>query len=125
MSRTYRAELAPFRLEPIHERYIERADRLEKLPAKVRQQTQRYETTCPYCGTADRLTAKVRVGAKKLVEDVPLTEDGYRIPNVRNRTTEILVIHCEGCEAAVDPMAYQSPIVFVRDRRRAQQILED
>lgn len=134
MSRTYRAELAPWRLHEIHPAYLDRAKKLESLPSKVRLQYPKFETTCPYCGERDKLVAKIRVGAKILVENVKLTPDGFVIPNVRNRTTEILVIHCTGDHthpqtgevswAAIDPMAYQSPIVFVRDRASAQRILE-
>lgn len=109
--------LARYRMEEICDKFIERAkeDARRRMSPGPRQHA--FETTCPYCGEKDKLKGTVRVGAKDQEQDVPMTDEGYEehLPPTRDRDTEILIIECEACEAAVDPMAYLSPSVFVRN----------
>jgi hypothetical protein len=133
MSRTYAAELAHWRLADLHPRYLDRVEELRETPSHIRRRNICYETMCPYCGIdAGQLTAKVRVGAKKLVTGVRLTPQGFKITGVGTKSTELLIIHCgtsaddgtlRGCGAAIDPIAYLSPIVFVNDKLTAEEIL--
>lgn len=112
--RTYRAELAPWRMEKLHENFIEAARDHARLLRQPGPKRYAYETTCPYCGRKGKLVGTIRIGAKEQVEGIPMTSDGFEVPDARDRDTEILVVHCdyEDCDAAIDPMAYLSPAVF-------------
>lgn len=124
--RTYKAELAPWRMVPLHPNYVQaayaHADRLMR-PGPRRHA---HETTCPYCGEKDNLVGIIRVGAKEQRENIPMTSEGYDVPDARDREMEILIIHCmnehvhpqtgERGPAAIDPLAYLSPAVFYADK---------
>ena len=116
--RTYRAELAPYRLEPLHPNFIEACHRDAERRAAPGPRRHAYEDTCPYCGERGHLLGVVQIGAKDRETDVPMTNDGYEqfLPDVGERETEIQIINCKACEAAVDPMAYLSPAVFYADK---------
>lgn len=116
--RTYRAELAPYRLEPLHSKYVDACYRDAERRRGLGPRDHAYETTCPYCGVEDRLVGVVQIGAKERVTDVPMTREGYErhLEDVGDRDTEVQIIHCQDCEAAVDPLAYFSPAVFYADK---------
>lgn len=124
--RTYKAELAPWRMVPLHPNYVKAAiahvERLMRPGPRVHAN----ETTCPYCGKKGNLVGTIRVGAKEQRKNVPMTPEGYEIPDAGTRETEILIIHCmndhvhpqtgEVGPAAIDPLAYLSPAVFYADK---------
>lgn len=117
--KTYRAELAPFRLKPLHPDFVERARAHARLVVRgggVRRPA--WETTCPYCGAQDQMRGIVRLGAKEQVPDVEMTREGYYIEDARDREMDLLVIHCQNteCQAVIDPLAYIAPATFLQDR---------
>lgn len=124
--RTYKAELAPWRMAPLHPNYVEAAHRHAEMLMRPGPRRHANETICPYCGKDGHLVATVRVGAKDQVDNIPLTREGYVVPDARGRDTEILIIHCtrehehpqtgEICHAAIDPLAYLSPAVFYGEK---------
>lgn len=118
--RTYSAEFAPWRMVPLHENFVSRAMEHADVLRSSGPKSPAFETTCPYCGKAGDLEGVVRIGAKDQEEGVPMTREGYEesLPEVRDRDTEILIIHCghEDCGAAIEPLAYLSPAVFWADR---------
>lgn len=128
MSQTHRAKLAPYRNTPLKQEYLERVDRLRDLPVNERRKIPMYETMCPYCGFEGALRGTVKVGAKKVVSNVILAREGFTIPNVGKRTTELVMIDCAkklgGCGRAVDPKAYSSPIWFVGDRTSGRDLVD-
>lgn len=126
--RTYRAELAPWRMAPLHENFVKAAEAHAERMMKPGPRRHAYETTCPYCGYQgdDHLVGTVRVGAKDQESNIPMTRNGYEVPDAGSRDTEILVIYCtrshrhpitgEECWAAIDPLAYLSPAVFYGEK---------
>jgi Zn ribbon nucleic-acid-binding protein len=116
--RTNRAKLAPYRMKPLHPLYVERALAHIKLLTNVYPpRTSANETTCPYCGEQDRLRAVIKIGTKEHVDAVPLTRDGYTLPpEEAGRESEIEVIDCAACGAAIEPLAYRSPGWFYANR---------
>ena len=123
MSQTYRAQLSRYRLEPLHDNYKKAVECFSRIDIRQRLKTPHYVSCCPYCGMVDQLEATVRVGAKKRVEGITLSQGGYDIPDRRERSCEILIIRCNACEASVDPAAYLAPEAFVHDRRIVDNIL--
>lgn len=112
---TYSAALAPWRMKPLHPKYIERAQehatRMIRNGGAVRGV---YECMCPYCGSDSGLHATVRVGAKQQVYEVPVTSTGYHVPAARDRTVDLLVLYCNNieCGGVIEPMSYLSPVAF-------------
>jgi hypothetical protein len=124
--RTYRAELSLYRTTPIHEAYERAALALANRSSKERLQDPVYLDTCPYCGTAGKLTGTVLVGSRTVTVGVPLLPTGFsppRGPKAEFDST-INIAYCGSCEAAVDPMAYLSPAVLLKDREAVHRILE-
>lgn len=125
MSKTIKAILTPYRLHPLHERYLARVEQLKEIPSKYRRDGGFYETTCPYCGEEGGLKGTVKVGNKKTYSGIELRRDGYTLEGVSpDRMKELVLITCEKCDAAVDPIAYLSPIQFAGMRASTQAILE-
>ena len=126
--KTRRAEMAPFRMHPLHPNYVEKAlKNVALMNSSGYSGKHLYETTCPYCGQADKLVAVVKVGAKDSISNVALTPYGYSLPGIADdREKEIVVIQCqaEGCGAAIEPQAYLSPGWFYGDKEGVQ-ILPD
>lgn len=126
--RTYTAELAPWRLEPLHPKFVEAAHEDVDRIMSPGPRRHAFEAMCPYCGTEgdDALVGTIRIGAKEQVSDIAMTSTGYDVPDVRDRETEILIIHCtnDECGAAVDPTAYLSPAVFYADKEGEQLLPE-
>lgn len=120
MSQTNKAKLSHFRMKPLHERYEARVEQIRDLPLKVRRDTTINVTICPYCGETDKLAGTVKVGGKRIVQSIPLREDGYDVPGCGRRSKELVMIDCLICGAAVDPKAYSSPIWFAGDRVRTR-----
>jgi hypothetical protein len=125
--RTYRAELAPWRMYPIHPAYKERA--AEDALRRAVRAAHAYETTCPYCGRPDGLSGIVRVGSKDHVAGIPMGSEGYahHLPGTGGKGTELVIVYCaydhrnpatgECGPAAIDPVAYLSPAVFYAIRQ--------
>jgi hypothetical protein len=114
--RTYRAELAPSRTKPLWPGYEEIAKRDVERVLSPGPGRHAFETTCPYCGAQDCLFGTVSVGAKERVSGIPMTRNGFEIPDVRERDTEVQIIHCSECETAIDPLAYFAPVTFYADK---------
>jgi hypothetical protein len=117
--RTYRAELAPWRMRPLHDAFkLKALAHAKLLQSPYGSRRQAHETTCPYCGQEGNLTGTIRLGAKEQIAGIPMTREGYDIPGAEGREKEILVIHCgnPACEAAIDPLAYLSPATFYADK---------
>lgn len=108
---TYTARLVAERTKPLHPLYVqaakEHAERYQRNGGATRPS---YETTCPYCGDCGPHVGKVRVGAKHHVNNVAMTRDGYERP--KEREVDLLLIECVACNAAIDPLAYLSPLSF-------------
>ena len=115
--RTYRAMLAKWRMEELHEDFIERARKDAERRIQPGPRRHAFETMCPYCAVEDELYGTIRIGAKDQESEVPMTDEGFEdeLPETGERDTEILIIRCGECGAAVDPIAYLSPSVFVRN----------
>jgi hypothetical protein len=114
--RTYRAELAPSKTKPLWPGYEEVARRDVERVLRPGPRRHAFETTCPYCGARDRMFGTISVGAKERVSDVPMTREGFVVADVRERDTEVQIIHCTACETAIDPLAYFSPVTFYADK---------
>lgn len=116
--KTYKAALAPGRMQVLHPNYIERAKaHIKKLENNSYGRRPQNEVTCPYCGAYDQLVATIRVGAKEHFPNVKLTTSGYELPEAGEREKEILIINCQadGCGQAINPLAYISPGWFYGD----------
>jgi hypothetical protein len=81
---------------------------------------------CPYCGHTDALTATVRVGSKRQLDNLPVTEAGYVVPTARGSHVELLLLKCGHleCNAIIDPLAYHSPATFFADKENIS-LLDD
>lgn len=123
--RTYRAELAPWRMEPLVDEYVELAKKNIQKIKEPGPKSYAYEVMCPYCGNDEEKTGTVRIGAKDQQEGVSMTRKGYDVPEAGDRDTEILVIHCKECGASIDPLAYLSPAVFWADKEGVEIWEED
>lgn len=117
--KTYTAELAPWKMHPLHEAYVARAAEDARRRAMPGPKRHAFETTCPYCGTdSGHLVGVVRVGSKELQDEVPFTREGYlhSLGDIGERDPDVQIAFCpqDECGAAVDPIAYFSPSVFHR-----------
>lgn len=116
--KTYSAMLARWAREEICGAYIERAraDARERMDPIIRTR-HAYETMCAYCGEEGCLEGIIGIGAKDKVTGIPMDSDGYthHLPETNDRDTEILLIRCASCSAALPGTAYLSPAVFVRN----------
>lgn len=124
--RTYRAELSPYRTTPIDEAYERAALALANRSSKERLQDPVYLDICPYCGAAGQLTGTVLAGSKTVTVGVPLLPTGFSPPRGAKAEFDstLNIAYCGSCEAAVDPMAYLSPEVFLEEREAVHRILE-
>lgn len=115
---TYTAMLARWAREKICGAYIERAraDARERMDPSIRTR-HAYETMCAYCGEEGCLEGIIGIGDKDRARGIPMDSDGYRhhLPEENDRDTEILLIRCVSCGAALPGTAYLSPAVFARN----------
>lgn len=71
-----------------------------------------YETTCPGCGVADRLEGVIAIGRVENATRVPLTREGYAVPDAKEGTFSLRMVQCTACEHAADPLSYLSPVDY-------------
>jgi hypothetical protein len=111
--RTYTAELARWRSEPLHEGYYAIALAHAKSFERPGPRRHAYETTCPYCGH-EGLTGTVRIGSKGPSVEVELTREGFEAPAEDGGQPELMKADCQNpeCGAAVDPISYFAPATF-------------
>lgn len=125
---TYSAALAPWRMVPLHPKYVARAKEHARIITKNGGAMREYrECMCPYCGHGDKLVGTVKVGAKEHVYDVPIAADGFTVPKARGRPVELLVLYCKHaeCEAVIDSLAYYSPVAFYLDKENVSLLPEN
>jgi hypothetical protein len=125
MSKTNRAKFAQWRLHTLHEAYLRRVDEIREVPSRLRLQRRYFAALCPYCGQQDGLCGTAKVGSKRVVRDIALTEEGFEVGDSGNRNVILTVVDCKTCGAHVEPEAYHSPIWFAGDRMATLEALEE
>lgn len=110
------ARLSAYRTAALHPDYVRDAGwpRTGGLPPLERR---RLVATCPYCGVQNYLRGLIRLGAKFRTYVRLRTGELPQVPDseTRGRFSELLLVECSACDAAIDPMAFLVPDTFLRD----------